>query len=81
MYYRKSNLNDLISALPFFFKVLPYSAEPLGVQVLKSRGLFAEEYWYWLGVGAIIGFTLLFNFLFILSLTYLNRRFLSASLP
>ncbi|KAI4350302.1 hypothetical protein L6164_004770 [Bauhinia variegata] len=52
--------------------VLPNSTEPLGVQVLKSRGFFTQAYWYWIGVGALFGYTLLFNFGYILALTYLN---------
>ncbi|KAJ1416661.1 P-loop containing nucleoside triphosphate hydrolase [Sesbania bispinosa] len=52
--------------------VLPNSTEPLGVQVLKSRGFFTQSYWYWIGVGALVGYTLLFNFGYILALTYLN---------
>ncbi|KAI4337356.1 hypothetical protein L6164_015784 [Bauhinia variegata] len=52
--------------------VPPNSTEPLGVQVLKSRGLFPEAYWYWIGVGACIGYMLLFNFLFTLALKYLD---------
>ncbi|KAG7029781.1 Pleiotropic drug resistance protein 1, partial [Cucurbita argyrosperma subsp. argyrosperma] len=52
--------------------VLPNSSEPLGVTILKSRGIFPEAYWYWIGVGATIGYVLLFNFLFILALHYLD---------
>ncbi|KAK2363923.1 pleiotropic drug resistance protein [Trifolium repens] len=52
--------------------VLPNSTEPLGVEVLKSRGYFTESYWYWIGVGAMIGYTLVFNFGYILALTFLN---------
>ncbi|CAI8614404.1 unnamed protein product [Vicia faba] len=52
--------------------VLPNSTEPLGVEVLKFRGFFTESYWYWICVGALIGYTLLFNFGYILSLTFLN---------
>ncbi|XP_061343409.1 pleiotropic drug resistance protein 1-like isoform X2 [Gastrolobium bilobum] len=52
--------------------VLPNSTEPLGVEVLKSRGFFIESYWYWIGVGALIGYTLLFNFGYILALTHLK---------
>ncbi|PNY06096.1 pleiotropic drug resistance protein 1-like [Trifolium pratense] len=48
------------------------STEPLGVQILKSRGLFPEVYWYWIGVGASIGYMFLFNFLFPLALHYLD---------
>ncbi|OMO80597.1 ABC-2 type transporter [Corchorus olitorius] len=50
----------------------PNSTERLGVLVLKSRGLFPEAHWYWIGVGALIGYTFLFNFLFTLALKYLN---------
>ncbi|XP_061952088.1 pleiotropic drug resistance protein 1-like [Populus nigra] len=50
----------------------PNSTESLGVVVLKSRGIFPEANWYWIGIGALIGYTLLFNFLFTLALKYLN---------
>ncbi|KAH9714823.1 ABC transporter G family member 40 [Citrus sinensis] len=53
-------------------KVLPNTTEPLGVQVLKSRGFFTDAYWYWLGLGALAGFILLFNFGFTLALSFLN---------
>ncbi|XP_062165227.1 pleiotropic drug resistance protein 1-like [Alnus glutinosa] len=52
--------------------VLHGTTEPLGVLVLKSRGMFLEKHWFWLGVGALIGFVFLFNFLFTLALSYLN---------
>ncbi|XP_029125540.1 pleiotropic drug resistance protein 1 [Cajanus cajan] len=51
---------------------LPNSTEPLGVKVLKSRGIFPEAYWYWIGVGASIGYMLLFNLLLPLALHYLD---------
>ncbi|XVE52143.1 hypothetical protein DITRI_Ditri02bG0098800 [Diplodiscus trichospermus] len=53
-------------------KVLPNSTESLGIEVLKSRGFFHDSHWYWIGVGGLTGFTLLFNFGFTLALTYLN---------
>ncbi|KAJ8755785.1 hypothetical protein K2173_024329 [Erythroxylum novogranatense] len=52
--------------------VLPNSREPLGVEVLKSRGFFTEGYWYWIGVGALLGYTLLFNFIYVLALSFLK---------
>ncbi|KAK2363926.1 pleiotropic drug resistance protein [Trifolium repens] len=52
--------------------VLPNSTNPLGVDVLKSRGFFTESYFYWICFGALIGYTLLFNLGYILALTYLN---------
>ncbi|KAA8521480.1 hypothetical protein F0562_012153 [Nyssa sinensis] len=50
----------------------PNSTEPLGVSLLKSRGIFPEAHWYWIGVGASIGYVFLFNFLFTLALAYLD---------
>ncbi|MBA0816130.1 hypothetical protein Gohar_000824, partial [Gossypium harknessii] len=52
--------------------VPPNSTEPLGVLVMKSRGIFPEPHWYWIGVGALIGYCFLFNFLFTLALKYLD---------
>ncbi|KAH6816231.1 pleiotropic drug resistance 12 [Perilla frutescens var. frutescens] len=48
------------------------SGEALGLTILKSRGLFPEAYWYWIGVGALIGYVLLFNFLDTMALIFLN---------
>ncbi|KAF5200483.1 Abc transporter g family member [Thalictrum thalictroides] len=53
-------------------RVLPNSTEPLGVTILKTRGLFPYAYWYWLGVGALFGYIVIFNGLFTLALAYLN---------
>ncbi|XP_027349850.1 pleiotropic drug resistance protein 1-like isoform X3 [Abrus precatorius] len=52
--------------------VLPNSTTPLGIEVLKSRGFFTQSKWYWIGVGALIGYTIVFNIGYILALTYLN---------
>ncbi|KAL5786120.1 hypothetical protein ACOSQ2_008512 [Xanthoceras sorbifolium] len=52
--------------------VAPNSTESLGVAFLKSRGLFPQAYWYWIGVGATIGYVFLFNFLFAVALKYLD---------
>ncbi|KAL6659896.1 hypothetical protein ACP70R_002018 [Stipagrostis hirtigluma subsp. patula] len=48
------------------------SNETLGIQVLKSRGVFTEAKSYWIGFGAMLGFTILFNTLFTLTLTFLS---------
>ncbi|GAB2234368.1 hypothetical protein Drorol1_Dr00003617 [Drosera rotundifolia] len=48
------------------------SNESVGVTVLKSRGIFPYAYWYWLGVGALLGFIVLFNMLYTLALTFLK---------
>lgn len=48
-------------------------AEPtVGKVLLKSRGMFVDDYMFWICVAALFGFSLLFNVLFILALTYLN---------
>lgn len=60
----------------FLLKVLPNSTTPLGVQVLKSRGFFTQSKWYWIGVGALIGYTMMDNIAHILTHTYLNHEFL-----
>ncbi|KAK9141567.1 hypothetical protein Syun_010967 [Stephania yunnanensis] len=44
----------------------------MGKALLKARSLFPESYWYWIGVGALLGYTILFNILFTIFLTYLN---------
>ncbi|XP_031487829.1 pleiotropic drug resistance protein 1-like [Nymphaea colorata] len=53
-------------------KVFPHSKVPLGVVVMKVRGLSPHAYWYWIGLGALLGYTLLFNGLFTVSLAYLK---------
>ncbi|KZV47168.1 pleiotropic drug resistance protein 2-like [Dorcoceras hygrometricum] len=44
----------------------------VGKTLLKDRGLFTTESWYWICIFALFGFTVLFNVLFIAALTYLN---------
>ncbi|KAI3421393.1 uncharacterized protein J3R85_012430 [Psidium guajava] len=44
----------------------------LGEALLRARSLFPKSYWYWIGLGALLGYTILFNILFTLFLTYLN---------
>ncbi|KAF8396443.1 hypothetical protein HHK36_018062 [Tetracentron sinense] len=44
----------------------------VGKILLKQRGMFLEDYWYWICIGALVGFSLLFNVLFVAALTYLN---------
>ncbi|KAL6634302.1 hypothetical protein ACP70R_026973 [Stipagrostis hirtigluma subsp. patula] len=48
------------------------SNETLGIQVLKSHGMFTGHIWHWIGIAAMIGFTILFNVLFTVSLEYLS---------
>ncbi|XP_022855758.1 pleiotropic drug resistance protein 1-like [Olea europaea var. sylvestris] len=52
--------------------VVPYTNETLGVFILSYRGFFTEAYWYWIGIGALFGFTILFNSGFMLALAFLK---------
>ncbi|KAK6942636.1 ABC-2 type transporter [Dillenia turbinata] len=47
-------------------------APTVGKALLKSRGFFTDDYWFWICVGALVGFSILFNILFIAALTYLK---------
>ena len=49
-------------------------APTVGTAILKSRALFTNGYWYWIAVAALAGFTVVFNLLFMLTMTYLNRK-------
>lgn len=53
-----------------------HTSDSLGLALLKERSLFSGNYWYWIGVGALLGYTVLFNILFTLFLANLNRKFL-----
>eukprot|EP01018_Ginkgo_biloba_P026515 Gb_28917 [translate_table: standard] len=44
----------------------------IGVQMMESRGMFTKSYWYWLGIGALMGYNILFNILYTLALAYLQ---------
>ncbi|XP_042431162.1 ABC transporter G family member 39-like [Zingiber officinale] len=44
----------------------------LGVQILEARGIFVDSNWYWIGVGALLGYIFLFNILFVLFLDWLD---------
>ncbi|WMV56511.1 hypothetical protein MTR67_049896 [Solanum verrucosum] len=53
-------------------QIAPIGTDSLGVAVVRSRGFFTNAYWYWIGVGALIGFTIVFNICYSLALAYLN---------
>ncbi|XP_058199071.1 pleiotropic drug resistance protein 2-like isoform X2 [Rhododendron vialii] len=48
------------------------SQPTVGKTLLDGRGLFVEEYMFWVCIAALFGFSLLFNGLFIAALTYLS---------
>lgn len=51
-----------------------FNEPTVGKVLLKSRGFFVDEYWFWICVGALLAFSLLFNVLFVAALTFLNRK-------
>ncbi|CAN4119473.1 unnamed protein product [Withania somnifera] len=55
------------------------SQPTVGKTLLHDRGLFTTETWYWICTGALFGFSLLFNVLFIAALTFLNRLYSDGS--
>lgn len=44
----------------------------LGIAVLTNFDIYTNENWYWIGVAALFGFTVLFNVLFTFALMYLS---------
>lgn len=54
------------------------TGQPLYLSILESRGIFTREYWYWIGIGALIGYIVLFNVMVTFALQHLSRkRFIS----
>ncbi|KAJ0522531.1 putative ABC-type maltose transporter [Helianthus annuus] len=49
----------------------PINDTTLGKTIITSRGFFAEAYWYWIAVVALVGFVFLFNICFTLCLEFL----------
>ncbi|KAG9459396.1 hypothetical protein H6P81_003904 [Aristolochia fimbriata] len=52
--------------------VVNNATEPLGIQILKSRGIFTHSYWYWIGASALFGYVVLLNGLFTVALDKLD---------
>jgi hypothetical protein len=44
----------------------------LGKDYLDTRGFFPHAYWYWIGVGGLVGFVFLFNMAFGVALAVLG---------
>jgi hypothetical protein len=49
-------------------------APTVGKAILISKGLFTGEWGFWLSIGALVGFIILFNMLYLWALTYLSRK-------
>ena len=66
-----------VSSLFNTFKTLqlsPLTNRTIGENVLEQHDLPNGDYWYWIGVGALFAYALLFNCIVTLSLMYLNRK-------
>ncbi|KAJ9557166.1 hypothetical protein OSB04_011780 [Centaurea solstitialis] len=63
-------LNEFLS--PRWNKEMMPTNTTIGQQILQSRGLDFDGYYFWISVGALFGFAMLFNIGFILALTYLK---------
>uniref|UniRef100_A0A0E0EC82 ABC transporter domain-containing protein n=1 Tax=Oryza meridionalis TaxID=40149 RepID=A0A0E0EC82_9ORYZ len=48
------------------------SAPTIGKAFLQSKGYFTGEWGYWLSIGAMIGFMIVFNILYLCALTFLR---------
>lgn len=59
-----------------FSKQMTSSNITVGLQTLQSRGLDFDGYYYWISLGALFGFALLFNIGFVLSLTFFKGTFI-----
>ena len=49
-------------------------APTVGKAILKSKGLFTGEWGFWVSIGALIGFIILFSILYLWALTILSRK-------
>ncbi|KAL0927352.1 hypothetical protein M5K25_001515 [Dendrobium thyrsiflorum] len=56
-----------------FLQELSSENMTLGQQILKGQGLDFKNYFYWLSIGALFGFTLLLNIGIAMALTYSNN--------
>jgi hypothetical protein len=50
-------------------------AQTVGKALLKSKGFFTTDGGYWISIGALVAFAIVFNILYILALTYLSRKY------
>ncbi|CAD6230064.1 unnamed protein product [Miscanthus lutarioriparius] len=57
---------------PRWMDIFAPDGRRLGVAVLENSSIPTNKEWYWIAMGALLGFTVLFNVLFTLSLMYLN---------
>ncbi|KAL4188327.1 hypothetical protein AMTRI_Chr08g159510 [Amborella trichopoda] len=64
------SVNEFIA--PRWMKESTFGSDTVGHNVLRSHGLPVRGYWYWLGVGVLLAYSVLFNVLSTLALKHLN---------
>ncbi|KAG0577997.1 hypothetical protein KC19_5G197200 [Ceratodon purpureus] len=64
------SINEMLA--PRWSKFVPGKNHTLGELVLMNRGIFTESYWYWISVGALFGFAILFNIGFTIALDWMR---------
>ncbi|KAF5179672.1 Abc transporter-like [Thalictrum thalictroides] len=69
--YNAISVNELL-APRWMDKMDSKNVTSLGVSVLKTIGAFPKSYWFWIGAGALLVFTIIFNVLFTLTLMCLD---------
>lgn len=67
-------MNVLIASVLYVLQVSQENTT-IGKDILVTHGLDFDAYYYWISVGALCGFTLLFDLGFLLALTYIKREF------
>ncbi|PIA56929.1 hypothetical protein AQUCO_00700938v1 [Aquilegia coerulea] len=70
--YSAITVNELL-APRWMNKMDTNNVTSLGVSVLRTIGVSPKKNIFWIGAGALVGFTIIFQVLFTLSLMYLDR--------
>ncbi|KAF6148984.1 hypothetical protein GIB67_002984 [Kingdonia uniflora] len=69
--YNALAVNELL-ADRWMKKMAADGVTPLGIKVLQNFDVPTESYWYWIGCAGLLGFVVVLNVLYTLSLMYLN---------
>lgn len=54
-----------------------FGNETVGYNILHSHGMPSSDHWYWLGVGVLLIYALVFNGVVTLALAYLHRKLIT----
>ncbi|CAA2946671.1 ABC transporter G family member 29-like [Olea europaea subsp. europaea] len=71
--FKALTVNEMFSSR-WMHRLAPDNDTKMGVEVLKNFGVSPERHWYLIGALALLGYIIVFNFLFTISLMYLNPR-------